>query len=111
MQGTPKRAGPTYLTTNAADVLTTPASGLFNLIRMIHACNETNAAVQFSMFMGATAGHAGGTSIFFNQSIPANGTQDLPLYLVQKNGDYLSGNAASNSAITAIVMYDAIVIP
>lgn len=111
MQGTPKRAGPVYLTTAAADVLTTPASGLLNLIRMIHLDNESNAAVPFSMFMGASGGSTGGTSLFYNTLIPANDTRDLPLYLVQKNTDYLSGNAGSNSAVAVTVMYDAIVVP
>lgn len=103
MIGTIKRlAGPAYLSNSAADIYTPPASTIYTVITHIHIANVTAGAVTFSLFIGGTAGSAGGTQLFGGQSIAANSPFDAfwtGLKLIST--DFLSGIA---SAATSLVI-------
>lgn len=98
-------AGPAYLGSSAADVLTTPASGLMYEITHIHVANEDSSARTFELYVGGTGGSAGGTSIFKGKSVPANDAVDwYSPGLVMTNGDYLSGLASVASKLVVTVV-------
>ena len=81
----------------------TPSSG-------IHVSNETTAPVTFSLYIGATGGASGGTSIAKNLSVPANLTWDY--YCVQRMDatDFLSGSAGSAVSLVITVEGEYVVI-
>ena len=104
MSGTLKRlAGPAYLSNSAADVLAAPASGTRYIVRHIHIANEDSSARTFSLFLGATGGSSGGTSLFPTKSIPANDVYDWYCYLEMTSSDYLSGLASVASKLVITV--------
>lgn len=113
MPGSPKRlAGPAYLSTSAADVLTTPSSGQMYEITHIHVANEDSSARTFDLYIGGTGGSTGGTSIYKGKSVPANdGVDWYSPGLVMKNGDYLSGLASSASKLAITVIGRHSIIP
>ncbi len=110
MAGTLKRSGPAYLSNAAADVLTTPASGIYNVIRHIHLDNVTSGAVTFTLYIGTSAGSAGGTELFKEVSIPANSSYDYYTPTKQVNTEYLSGLASAASSIVSTIDYEQYVV-
>lgn len=112
MIGTPKRlAGPAYVSSTAADIVTSPPSTQYNLIRMIHFCNEDTAAHTVNIYLGATGGSTGGTTFFKSFTIAANSTYDWPCFLVQKYTEYLSGSTDTASKVSVTVMGESLVLP
>ena len=108
MAGTLKRiAGPAYLANAAADIYTPPAATIFTVIKQIRVTNKTGTAATFTLYIGGTAGSAGGTEIAgLSKSVAANDFLDQyfspGLKLVST--DFLSGLASAASTLTIIVM-------
>lgn len=103
MSGTIKRlAGPAYLAAAAADVITTPASTMYDVVRHIHIANKTAGAITFTLYVGTTGGSAAGTELFGAKSVAANDVYDYYCTLRLLGGtDYLTGLA---SAATSLVI-------
>lgn len=104
MIGTLKRiAGPAYLANAAANIYTPPASTIYTNIRHIHLFNVTTGTLTFSLYVGATAGSAGGTELFKDQTIAANSPFDYFCLLKMLSTDFLSGLASAATSITITV--------
>ena len=96
MANTLKRiSGPAYLAAAAANIYTPPASTILTVIRHIHIANVTGGAVTFSLYVGATAGSAGGTELFKTFTVAANGTFDYYCNQYMASTDFLSGLASA----------------
>jgi hypothetical protein len=107
MAGTLKRiAGPAYLANAAADIYTPPASTIYTNIKHIHIANVTAGAVTFTLYVGATAGSAGGTELEKAYSIAANSDWDKYFSpgLKMVSTDFLSGLASAGSSLVITVM-------
>lgn len=105
-------AGPAYIGSSAADILTTPSSGQMYVITHIRVVNKDSSQRTFTLYMGATGGSAGGTELTKDKPIAVAG--DVDIYfpgLVMKNGDYLSGIASAGSALVITVMGKHEIIP
>ena len=99
-------AGPAFLANAAADVLTTPAAGLHNIIQHVQIVN-VGAASTYSLYLGATGGSAAGTQVAGGtRAIAANDVHDIYFSpgLVMENTKYLSGVAADASRLSITVM-------
>jgi hypothetical protein len=104
MPGPKLLAGPAYIAASAANIYN-PASGLVGLIRQIHVANVTAAPVTFTLYVGATAGSAGGTELEKAYSVAANGDwdrffADMPLMSSQ----FLTGLASAGSSLVITVI-------
>lgn len=111
MLGTLKRiAGPAYISNAAADIYTPPASTIYTVIRHIHIANKTAGAVTFSLYVGATAGSAGGTELFGTHSIPANTEFDYYCMLKMISTDFLSGIASAATSLVITVEGEQVVV-
>jgi hypothetical protein len=111
MANTLKRiSGPAYIANAAADIYTPPAATIYTVIRHIHIANKSGAAVTFSLYVGGTAGSAGGTELFKDVSIPAAGSSGCYFDhyfspgLKMLSTDFLSGVASAASALVITVM-------
>lgn len=108
MAGTLKRiSGPAYLANAAADIYTPPASTIFTVIKHIRVTNKTGVAASFTLYIGATAGSAGGTEISgLSKNVPANDYVDMYFTpgLKLLSTDFLSGLASAASTLTITVM-------
>src|SRR5262245_13366912 len=107
MAGTIKRiSGPAFIANAAANLYTPPASTIDTVIQQIHLNNVTGAAVSVTLYVGATGGSAAGTQVLGPYSVPANDFLDVWFNpgMVMQSTDFLSGVAASASAVTATVM-------
>lgn len=112
MAGQIKRiSGPAYLANAAANVYTPPAATIWTLIRHIHVANVTAAAATFSLYVGATAGSAGGTELAKNVSVAANSTWDYYCAQEMLSTDFLSGLASAASTLTITVEGEQSVVP
>jgi hypothetical protein len=112
MAGTIKRiAGPAYLAASVADIYTPPASSIYTLIKHIHIANVTGTAATFTLYVGATAGSAGGTELAKAESVPANSHVDLYFTNLRlASTDFLSGASGTASALTIVVMGEQVVV-
>lgn len=104
-------AGPAFLGTSIADVVAAPAATIVNTIRHVHLANVTPASVKFRLFLGATAGEAAGTQLFFDKPVSAYDVYDHYCQLPQKSTDYLSGKASAANALVITVTGDQEVVP
>lgn len=111
MIGTLKRiSGPAYLAASAADIYTPPAATIYTIIRHIHIFNTTTGALTFSLYVGATAGSAGGTEIFKAQSVLANSAFDYFCAKKMLSTDFLSGLASAATSLTITVEGEQVVV-
>lgn len=112
--GTLKRiSGPAYLAASAADIYTPPASTIYTVIRHIHIANVTGGAVTFTLYVGGTAGSAGGTELEKGFSVAANGEYDRYFGgqgLKMLSTDFLSGLASAGSSLTITVIGEQVVV-
>lgn len=112
MAGTPVRTGPAFLAAAAADIASVvAAANTFRLLRHIHLANKTGAAVLVTLYVGLTGGSAAGTEIYV-KSVAANGVDDIyfPAGHRMATTDFLTGLAASASAVTIEVMAESFVL-
>lgn len=103
-------SGPAYLSNAAADIYTPPASTIYTVIKHIHIQNVTTGAVTFSLYVGGTAGSAGGTELFKSVSVPANTPFDYYCDLKMASTDFLSGLASAASSLTIVVEGEQVVV-
>mgnify|MGYP001566275316 FL=1 len=103
-------AGPSYLAAAAADIYTPAASTIYTVIRHIHLANVTASPATFTLYVGATAGSAGGTELFKAVSIPANSSFEYYCTLKMISTDFLSGLASAGSTITIVVEGEQVVV-
>jgi hypothetical protein len=97
-------AAPAFLAASSTNVIPTPISGSFYVLRLIHLCNDTGSAATATLYFSVTTdGSTAGTELCKGLTIGANSTYDLPLYLPMPNGYYLSGLASAGSTITITV--------
>jgi hypothetical protein len=106
MGGTLKRlAGPAYVANAAADILTQPSAGYYYVIQQIQLANDNTTDETVQLFLGATGGEAGGTTVA-RVVVPASDT--YPIYfspgLVQENTKFLSGKTTTASKVSVTVM-------
>jgi plastocyanin len=92
-------AGPAYLAAAAANVYN-PAANTYAVIRHIHFCNDDTVAHNFTMYIGATGGSAGGTEIFKTFTLAANSTYDYYCLTRMDVADFLTGLADTASKVT-----------
>lgn len=105
MAGTLKRiAGPAYIASAAANIYTPPAATIYTVIRHIHIDNKDSSARTFSLYVGATAGSAGGTELFKDVSVAVAGYFDWFCNLKMIDTDFLSGIASAASTLVITVM-------
>ncbi len=105
------RMRPSYIANAAANLVNPPTltggTGLagtnastYIVIRHIEIVNSTASAVTFSLYVGATAGSAGGTEVCGGaQSVPANSSFQWYGMLRLEPADFLSGVASSASSL------------
>ncbi len=98
-----KIAGPAYLSNSVADIYTPPASTIYTVIRHIHVANVTAGPVEFSLYVGATAGSSGGTQLFGGYSVAANSAFDYYCMLRLASTDFLSGVATAATSLVITV--------
>lgn len=111
MAGTLKvLAGPAYISNAVANIYTPPASTIYSVIRHIHVCNVTTAAANFTLYIGATGGSAGGTELFKSFQVDANRTYDWYLNHKMLSTDFLTGVASAASTLTIIVDGEQVVV-
>jgi hypothetical protein len=93
---TPKRmAGPVVGGVTEATLYTVPASTIA-IVRNIHVCNTSGAAVTFKMGIGADAA---GTRLFSDASVPANGVFDWDGFLMLAAAETLRWTAAATLTV------------
>jgi hypothetical protein len=103
--GTPKRlAGPAYLANSATNVYQGAGgtSGMYDEITKIHLVNESSSDVTVSLWLGASGGSTGGTTLLKTKTIKANDYLDVFGSLVLASTEYIVGlcSAATTVAIT-----------
>jgi hypothetical protein len=103
-------AGPAYIASSATNIYTPPASTIYTVIKHIHFANVTTAAVTFSLYVGATGGSAGGTELFKNFTIPANGVYDYYCNKKMLSTDFLTGIASAATSLTILVEGEQVVV-
>ena len=105
MAGTFKRIGPTALTnTLTTNVYNNTSSLLYDVFTHINIINKTNAAVSFSLWLGATGANAAGTEVIGQaRSIAANSSFDWYGNLKLTSTDFLVGGASANTALTITI--------
>lgn len=101
-----KSTAPTALTTGAADVLTTPASGLVNYITRVHVANIGTADATFSAFLGLTGASLDSTALYKTVTVKAGTVYNDYGDTAFKNGTYFSALASANNALVMTVDYD-----
>src|ERR1035437_2449870 len=111
MAGQLKRYGPAYIGNSVADILTTPASGIYDVIRHIHVANVTTGPATFTRYIGGTGGTSGGTELFKLVSVAANSTFDYFTPTKMANTEYLSGLCPTGaSTLTVTVDFEQFVV-
>lgn len=105
MAGTIKRlAGPVALSaTYTTNIFNDGSALLFSVVRHIHVVNKTGTAASFRLYLGATGGNAAGTELFFDQTVPANGTFDYYCALKMLSTDFLVGGASAGTTLTMTI--------
>lgn len=106
--GTAKKAGPTALTTAAADLLNGGggSASMLDRVKHIHVTNKGAAAATFSMYVGLTGGSAAGTELFEDQSIAVGASFDYYCDMPLSSTEFLTGLASANTHLVAIVEYE-----
>lgn len=111
MAGTLKRiSGPAYLASSVADIYTPPAAAILTVIRHIHIANVTAGAITFTLYVGGTAGSAGGTELFKAKTVAANDSFDYYCVLRMTSTDFLSGLASVATSLTITVEGEQVVL-
>lgn len=103
-------AGPAYLASSAADIYTPAAATIYTIIRQIHIANVTAGSVNFTLYVGATAGSAAGTELAKAIPVAANSYIDLFFNLKMVSSDFLSGLASAGTSLTITVMGEQVVV-
>ena len=103
-------ASPAYIANAAANIYTPPASTIYTVVRHIHIANVTSGAVMFSLYVGATAGSAGGTQLFGGQSITANSAFDYYCVMKLLSTEFLSGVASAANSLVITVEGEMVVV-
>jgi hypothetical protein len=111
MAGTPKSiAGPAYLAAAVANIYTPPAATIYTMMRHIHITNVTAASANFTLYVGATGGSAGGTELFKNQPIDANRSFDYFCNRKMLSTDFLTGLASAANTLVITVDGEQVVV-
>jgi hypothetical protein len=72
----------------------------YYILRHIRIINKTNAAVTFSLYIGATGGNVAGTEFMgLGSSVPANSAIDWVGYMSLDIADFLVGGASANTSL------------
>jgi len=112
MQNRPLRVGPAALAAAAANILNSTITSLagptgytqtqpYIILTHIRLVNKTGAAVNASLFIGATGASAAGTEFAFSAyPVPANSYIDWYGRLRLEPADYLTGFASAATSIT-----------
>jgi hypothetical protein len=103
-------AGPAYISNAAANIYTPPASTIYTVIRHIHIANVTTTPKQFSLYVGATGGSAGGTELFKDMTVDANRTFDWYCNRKMLSTDFLTGVASAANSLTITVDGEQVVV-
>lgn len=108
MAGTPRKRGPIALTTTyttdllqggSAFAASGGAATTFDIVRHIHVANKL-ANDTFRLYLGASAGNAAGTEVFFDY--PVNAKLAVDYYTATKitSSDFYVGGAATTLTLT-----------
>jgi hypothetical protein len=112
MAGSIKKGGPRALTTTyTTDILQGGAAGaisggsalVYDVLRHIHVGNKLNADT-FRMYVGASAGNAAGTELFFDYPVAAKQSYDYYCATKLVSTDFVVGGAATT--LTLVVEFD-----
>ena len=112
MAGTIKKGGPRALTvTYTTDLLQGGAGGaisggsalIYDVLRHIHVMNKA-AADTFRMYLGASAGNAAGTELYFDYPVGAKLAVDFYMATKLTSTDFIVGGAATT--LTEVVTFD-----
>lgn len=106
--GTAKKAGPTALTTAAANLLNGGggSASMLDRVKHIHVTNKAASAATFSMYIGATGGSAAGTELFEDQSVAVGSSFDWYGDLPLSSTEFLTGLASANTSLTVVIEYE-----
>lgn len=106
--GTVKKAGPTALTTAAADLLNGGggSASMRDRLKHIHVTNKGAADATFSMYIGLTGGSLAGTEMFKGQTVAVGESYDWYGDLPLSSTEFLSALASANTTLVAIVEYE-----
>ncbi len=106
------RFGPVGLGTTAANIINPPAvsggagvagtnASTYIVIKHLRIVNRTGTAATFSLWIGATAGSAGGTEFMGNAtSVAANSYIDWYGLVRLEAADFLTGLASATASLT-----------
>ena len=104
MAGTPKRLGPTALTTTLTTNVYNQSSALiYDVLTHIAVANKTGSAHNFTLYLGATGANAAGTELFVSKNVPANDVFHWYGRLKMASTDFLVGGADANTSLVITI--------